>query len=193
MSDSNKPLVGENPALDLINTRARTSVGVIDFLATPDNLSTWLDLQPDARLHAFRAADAGALTMKELDLLYEVRDCAATTIDHRRRNMQPPGAALDGLNKVWRMAAPVQQLAWENGQVAITTHRDGPFAARLASTLAGLTAELLADPRSRNIRQCEAPDCVMLFLPLNARRRWCSASGCGNRARVARYYRRHKA
>ncbi|NGN66182.1 hypothetical protein G5C51_20070, partial [Streptomyces sp. A7024] len=25
------------------------------------------------------------------------------------------------------------------------------------------------------------------------RRRWCSATRCGNRARVARYYERHKA
>jgi predicted RNA-binding Zn ribbon-like protein len=32
----------------------------------------------------------------------------------------------------------------------------------------------------------------MLFLPVNARRRWCSPAVCGNRVRVARYYEAHK-
>ena len=31
-----------------------------------------------------------------------------------------------------------------------------------------------------------------VFLPANPRRRWCSPAICGNRARVARYYQRHK-
>ncbi|MFD0515426.1 CGNR zinc finger domain-containing protein [Streptomyces aureus] len=33
---------------------------------------------------------------------------------------------------------------------------------------------------------------MLLFLPAHPRRRWCSAARCGNRARVARYYQRHK-
>jgi predicted RNA-binding Zn ribbon-like protein len=32
----------------------------------------------------------------------------------------------------------------------------------------------------------------MLFLPAHPRRRWCSPQLCGNRVRVARYYRRHR-
>ncbi|MEW2136730.1 CGNR zinc finger domain-containing protein [Streptomyces sp. NPDC005409] len=42
------------------------------------------------------------------------------------------------------------------------------------------------------VRACEAQDCVLLFLPAHPRRRWCVAPACGNRARVARYYARHK-
>ena len=42
------------------------------------------------------------------------------------------------------------------------------------------------------VRECEAADCVMLFRPAHPRRRWCSPTRCGNRARVARYYQRHK-
>jgi predicted RNA-binding Zn ribbon-like protein len=32
----------------------------------------------------------------------------------------------------------------------------------------------------------------MVFLPAHPRRRWCSPTRCGNRARVARYYQRHR-
>ena len=53
-------------------------------------------------------------------------------------------------------------------------------------------AGLLADPSVTKIRQCEADDCVLLFLPAHPRRRWCSAARCGNRVRVARHYQRHK-
>ncbi|HEV2241669.1 MAG TPA: CGNR zinc finger domain-containing protein [Streptosporangiaceae bacterium] len=49
-----------------------------------------------------------------------------------------------------------------------------------------------AGPAVRRVRRCEGRDCRMLFLPANPRRRWCTPDVCGNRARVARYYQRHK-
>ncbi|MFG2003714.1 CGNR zinc finger domain-containing protein [Spirillospora sp. NPDC048911] len=70
--------------------------------------------------------------------------------------------------------------------------REGPLGTRLAAILAEAAAELLTDPSFGRVRQCEADDCVMVFLPAHPRRRWCSPARCGNRARVARYYQRHK-
>ncbi|MDE3722094.1 CGNR zinc finger domain-containing protein [Nocardiopsis sp. N85] len=43
------------------------------------------------------------------------------------------------------------------------------------------------------MRACEAPDCVLSFLPAHPEHRWCSPERCGNRVRVARYQRRHRA
>jgi predicted RNA-binding Zn ribbon-like protein len=70
--------------------------------------------------------------------------------------------------------------------------RDGSPTSRLLAELAEAATELLADPAVRTVRQCEAPACHLLFLPAHPRRRWCSPASCGNRVRVARYYRRHK-
>nr|WP_067513746.1 CGNR zinc finger domain-containing protein [Nocardia puris] len=53
-------------------------------------------------------------------------------------------------------------------------------------------ADLLTDPALARLKRCEAEDCVLLFLPAHPRRRWCSPTRCGNRARVNRYYHRHK-
>jgi predicted RNA-binding Zn ribbon-like protein len=70
--------------------------------------------------------------------------------------------------------------------------RGGPLGVRLAAVLAEAAADLLASPAVTKIRECAADDCVLVFLPAHPRRRWCSATRCGNRVRVARYYERHK-
>ncbi|WP_225993278.1 CGNR zinc finger domain-containing protein [Actinomadura rudentiformis] len=41
------------------------------------------------------------------------------------------------------------------------------------------------------LRACLAPGCVLYFLKNHPRREWCTAA-CGNRARGARHYRRHR-
>jgi predicted RNA-binding Zn ribbon-like protein len=53
-------------------------------------------------------------------------------------------------------------------------------------------ASLLTGPDVDLLRVCEHPDCVLIFLARNPRRRWCSTRNCGNRARAARHYGRHR-
>jgi predicted RNA-binding Zn ribbon-like protein len=42
------------------------------------------------------------------------------------------------------------------------------------------------------VRACPGHDCGWLFLDPNGRRRWCTMATCGNRAKVARFARRHR-
>ncbi|MFD3682790.1 CGNR zinc finger domain-containing protein, partial [Streptomyces sp. NPDC058613] len=86
-----------------------------------------------------------------------------------------------------------RELLWgaETG-LAAASRRDAEPPLRLAAELAEAVAALLTDSRVASVRVCEAEDCVLLFLPAHPRRRWCVAAVCGNRARVARYYARHK-
>ena len=63
---------------------------------------------------------------------------------------------------------------------------------RVAAEFAQAAIDLVTDPRIRNVRECAHRECVLLFLPAHQGRLWCSPARCGNRARVARYYRRHK-
>lgn len=44
------------------------------------------------------------------------------------------------------------------------------------------------------VRKCERPDCILYFYDTtkNHRRRWCSMSICGNRAKVAKFYERRR-
>jgi predicted RNA-binding Zn ribbon-like protein len=65
----------------------------------------------------------------------------------------------------------------------------------LLSELARDALDLAADPRARErVRQCESPDCALLFFDDSrpGKRRWCSPGRCGDRAR-ARAYRARQA
>jgi predicted RNA-binding Zn ribbon-like protein len=183
------PLTGEPLALDLVNTRPCTPDGPVDLIATAEGLRTWLGLQADRLDGALTDGDLAAA----LDAVHEVREHAAAAIDQARRGLRPPEDALRGLNRAQRAAPAVRALAWDGAAVTAVPRREGPPGVRLAAVLAEAVAELLTDPAVTTVRECAADDCVMLFLPAHPRRRWCSAARCGNRARVARHYRRHRA
>ncbi|MFE6172768.1 CGNR zinc finger domain-containing protein [Streptomyces sp. NPDC056464] len=178
------PLTGEPLALDLVNTHPTTG----DLLTTPDGLRAWWVLEaariPGEVPREVTAADLGAVLA--------VREHTARALDHVRRGERPPAEDIEALNEAQRAAPAISELVWDGTAVAVTRRRSGSPGLRLAAGLAEAAAELLADPGVEKIRKCEADDCVMLFLPANPRRRWCSAARCGNRMRVARHYQRHK-
>ncbi len=185
------PLTGEPLALDLINTRAHAADGVTDLLATPEQLRNWLALQAD-RIPDVTVDRSENLTAADIAAVHAVRAHTTAAIDHVRRRTPPPAAALRRLTEAQAAAPAINELIWNGSAVTAVQHRAGPLGARLAARLAEAAGNLLTDPAVVNIRECEADDCVMLFLPAHPRRRWCSATRCGNRARVARYYQRHK-
>ncbi|MGH3416299.1 MAG: CGNR zinc finger domain-containing protein, partial [Actinocrinis sp.] len=69
-------------------------------------------------------------------------------------------------------------------------HREQGGNAALAA-IAREIIDLFSSPERLNrLRRCADPTCSMLFLAETARRQWCASNVCGNRARVARHYRR---
>ncbi|MEV4252632.1 ABATE domain-containing protein [Spirillospora sp. NPDC049652] len=176
------PLTGEPLALDLVNTR--TAVG--DLLTSADDLRKWCELQA-GRLPSPLHADAEALAA-----VRAVRNHAARALDRVRRGERPDEEDVKALNDAQRAAPAINELAWDGAALVAERRRTGPSGKRLAAHLAEAAVELLADPAVTKVRQCEADDCVMLFLPAHPRRRWCSPARCGNRVRVARHYQRHR-
>ena len=185
-------LLTEPPALDLVNTHL--------YLTDP---GAWMDVlddreQRDAWLGAVAprlglGADDATLTDDAADALKAVREHAAAAVEPARHGRRPPARALAGLNEAVRAAPATVHARWDGDAVTAETRRAGSLPARLAATFAEETVELLAGPGILDVRRCDSPACVMLFLPRNPRRRWCTPNICGNRARVARYYLRHKA
>ncbi|GAA3671753.1 CGNR zinc finger domain-containing protein [Nonomuraea antimicrobica] len=179
------PLTGEPLALDLVNTR--TAVG--DLLTTSDDLRAWLELQAGRLPDAQAAADPGP---DDLAAVRAVREHTANALHRVLRGEPPAEADLTALNDIQRAAPAISELTWNGSAITAQRRRTGPIGAPLAAWLAEAAADLLSDPAVTRIRQCEADDCVLLFLPAHPRRRWCSAARCGNRVRVARHYQRHK-
>ncbi|MEV4319504.1 ABATE domain-containing protein [Actinocrispum sp. NPDC049592] len=63
-----------------------------------------------------------------------------------------------------------------------------PVEAALA-TIARDAVHLLSGPRTNRIKECEHPDCSLLFFDDSppGRRRWCSMDRCGNLVKIAGY------
>ena len=93
------------------------------------------------------------------------------------------------LNETCALAAAWPALVWPDAAPprAVARSAHPPVLLALAR-LAAEAVELLTRPSA--LGACEAPGCVRYFLRDNPRRGWCSGA-CGNRARVARHYRRH--
>ncbi|MER5929654.1 CGNR zinc finger domain-containing protein [Streptomyces sp. NPDC002054] len=179
------PLTGEPLALDLLNTRPPATG---DLIGDPAGLTAWLGEQ------AGRLTPVAAVGAAELAAVHAVREAAGAALRAAAEGGRPPAAALRALNGAMAGAPAQRELEWtETDGLTAARRRPAAPAARLAAELAEAAAELLTDPRVTSVRACEAEDCVLLFLPAHPRRRWCVASACGNRTRVARYYARHKA
>jgi predicted RNA-binding Zn ribbon-like protein len=103
-----------------------------------------------------------------------------------------PIVAVDLINTV---AAPGSAtagdlLAGTGLQTQTQWHQEYGGNPRLAF-IAAQAAQFLADPANvARLRRCANPACSMIFVAVNPRRSWCAPGVCGNRARVARHYRR---
>jgi predicted RNA-binding Zn ribbon-like protein len=89
-------------------------------------------------------------------------------------------------------SAPVwSQLVWGGSDpVRVTRSAQAPGEVAL-SAVAEAAVRLFGGSDRPAIRACPGPACVLYFVRDHPRREWCSAA-CGNRARVARHYQRHR-
>lgn len=173
----------------LMNTVWADRYGVHDSLATVDGLSMWL--------HDVAGVDDPP-SSDDVRVGHRLRDglrrlAAECTVDSR------PGAAsaIEDLtdavalvNEIAFAAVVVPQLHLDAGVLRYGT---ASSASPVSTALAGIAADamtlLTAAPGS--LRACPAPGCVLYFVKDHPRREWCSVT-CGNRARAARHYRRHR-
>jgi predicted RNA-binding Zn ribbon-like protein len=196
------PLLGEPLPVELMNTLWADRDGVHDALAKPSEAAAWLQaIATHAPLVGSRGLEAlsGVDVERLADRLRPLRDAlrrlaAVATGDPREAATSPitaVGAAVAEINTAAAAAPRWSSLHWQSGQapskVSLTA---GPVADGLVSAIAEQAVDLFADERRLQLRACLAPGCVLYFIKGHPRREWCSA-GCGNRARVARHYRRH--
>jgi predicted RNA-binding Zn ribbon-like protein len=186
------PLLGEPLPVELANTRFAQRGILVDGLTTRGDLRAWLA----AHREDFPAAidlDAAAehLELKEVRALRDLlRELFAAVV----AGTQPADAAIAALNQLARQAPAVPQLDWParaGGQPSVSLHPTSDDPAAVLAELARATIGLLGGPDHQRLRTCQAPGCVLFYVKQHPRREWCSPA-CGNRARAARHYYRHR-
>jgi predicted RNA-binding Zn ribbon-like protein len=181
-------LLGEPLALDLVNTRVCRGGEVVDLLDTTRALAAWL------RAERPRVAWVGKATAADLRAVRALRTTIDDLLRALREHARPASATVDAINRAFSRPHPGAQLTWPASGPRMTPSPSGTRCDRVLQLLAADAVQLLTGRRAAHIRQCAHPDCRLQFLALNPRRRWCSGTLCGNRARVARHYlKQHRA
>ncbi|GAA0931477.1 CGNR zinc finger domain-containing protein [Pseudonocardia zijingensis] len=174
----------------LMNTVWAGRHRVHDDLATVDGLRLWFE----------RTGLPGAEQLEPADLaaLRRLRDAVRRIAAHVTGDDRPGAsagaddldAALATVNAEAAACMPALVLD-ADGRPVLRWHAGGREADRARAELALEAARLLGGAEADLLRACHGPGCVLYFRKDHPRRGWCSA-GCGNRARVARHYDRHR-
>ncbi|WP_448320104.1 CGNR zinc finger domain-containing protein [Streptomyces sp. CO7] len=176
--------------------------GVADDLATVEGATHWLHSCADllsGELTGGRIAVDEALREEVAGVRRAVRALFARAVapgppssaDSARP--MPFDEALDRLNTAAARAAVTPRLEWpkEGAPAVRMLSAHDSRAAGLVAALARDAIDFLAGPQRELLRACTAPRCVRYFVKSHGRQEWCRTS-CGNRARAARHYRRHR-
>jgi len=171
-------------AVDLINTVAAPgSAREEDLLSAHRGAEAWWHIE-SARVPGGDLPDVRALRR----LRSALRDLIEALVDNR----PIPQGTVSDLNFFMQSAPASTRLELTGTGLRAETywHRDFGGNPRLAF-IATQAAEFLSDPsKVSRLRRCANPVCSMIFVAVNPQRSWCAPGVCGNRARVARHYRR---
>ncbi len=187
-------LVGGRLCLDFVNTVSwRGTEEPYDELSTYADLLRWSEragaLSRDQARATRRSAsrhpgNATAVLTRARDL----RDAIYRILLAWKKGRPPRAADLALLNA----SAPARSnIAWRRGNIdwvtAATPRLDSMFWPIVWSA-----ADLVTGGESRRLKSCGSDACGWLFYDesRSGRRRWCSMSDCGNRAKARRFYTR---
>lgn len=181
-------LVGDHPALDLLNTEAGRGEQYVDFWRSGDDVLRWLercgiDVGPPGD---GEARDA---------LLSDARELRAIARELVERRKQGERGNPERINRYLAAMQSAPVLEWSEDGPLLRRRRSAPSPRQALGQVAESVAELLANGQFEYVRQCEHPDCVLWFYDRTKshRRRWCSMALCGNRHKAAEFRKRTRA
>ena len=174
--------LGEPLALELANTIPREwNDETEDLIRDPNDAVAWLVAEGLPR------PDDPELAFEEL---LSLRSAIRVTTEALISDSRPTADALHTLNEVAARGPSTPLIRYRRGGLNVV---ENLWATPLDDALGRIARDavrLLGGPRGSQIKQCEGPGCLLLFVASNPRRRWCSSRLCGNRVRVARHQKR---
>jgi len=150
-------------------------------LPTPGDLARWY-------AEASVASVPVPVTGADLDNARTLREAVYRTAKALIGGKPPTAGDEDIINAAAAAPPPVPRM--DRG--AVTTVAGPDPAASALSAVARDAIDLFTTPHARRLRECASPECGLLFLDLSrpGRRRWCSSTACGGKARAAAYRQR---
>jgi predicted RNA-binding Zn ribbon-like protein len=173
--------------LELLNTHLTAAGRRLDGLATPEDLNAWLQANA-AQFDTHPPSASPALLRKFRRLRTALQQLVGPLVDGDPLPA-PSSAAVKRIN-----ALSAHTRVFPRLEVCDGAYHQRPSDASKDPSLTAVaraSIELLGGPDVARVGRCQAPNCELFFLKEGRRREWCSEA-CGNRARVARHYLRHR-
>ena len=170
-------------AVDFANTLGCPACRAGDAFASPLSCRRWLGRQ-GVRPGSSLGVDARALARLRR-FRRQVRELLGAG-----PSSPPPPASVRAIRR-WAFEGSARPtLSWERGRWRVRP--EGPVLpeAALFARIASDLVAVLTRPAARRVRRCQGPGCAHFLLARTRTQIWCSPTGCGNRARVARHYRK---
>jgi predicted RNA-binding Zn ribbon-like protein len=182
-NDNHLDFVGDDLAINFINTRRMVEGQLTDTLQSDSDVNAWLRrLEVPAAKGSLPFGDGVLLTGAR-----ELREIALAAVRDRKSGKKPSLAAL---NRFLADAPSHSVLTTDDARnIRVTRVYGKETVEHFLAPVAEAVADLLADGDFELVRHCEGHDCVMWFYDRTKghRRRWCTSTGCGNRAKVAAF------
>lgn len=189
-------LDADHLALDFLNTAVAGRPGAREQLVSPETTVAWLEAAGlAARSEVLRLAS----TPSQARLLHgealRLRSAVAEAVAAFASGRPVPEQAVHGINRALGTHREVRRLVRDGAGLAQVILPVGGGNLDLLAPVAEAAAALLVEADPGRVRRCDADDCGRWFLDTsrNGSRRWCSMARCGNRAKVAAFYRRRRA
>ncbi|MBS0222986.1 MAG: CGNR zinc finger domain-containing protein [Proteobacteria bacterium] len=181
-------MVRPDLCLEFANTRYwRGQVAPTETLNGPEDFGAWAAANTGVKTER-------TLPVREFERGLALRETIYRLFDAQAQARPPAVRDLAVLNEA--LAAAPARTALKRARSGYEWEidaRSGTALALLAPVLWS-AGDLLAGPRLDRVRRCANPECGWLFLDDSraGKRRWCSMSACGNRAKARRHYHKSK-
>jgi predicted RNA-binding Zn ribbon-like protein len=199
VSESSRFLwLGNQPALDFVNTELMRRGERTDLLSDLDSLVSWLvEARLLPRTTATSALDRWQSSREAARVLEKARRLRAAirTVTEQvtlgKRASQP---ALDEINAVLGLGASHTRIVRTSAGFERRLELHLEQSAQLLQPIAAAAAALFCDTDPGLIKRCSNHACILYFhdISKNHARRWCSMDLCGNRTKVAAHYQRRR-
>jgi predicted RNA-binding Zn ribbon-like protein len=133
------------------------------------------------------------VTPYELTSARRLREAVYRLVMAMMKNQLPNPNDIALINRWSHIPQPVPTLKLEDGLLHLQEKTPQPTRAAL-SVIARDAILLLGSKSILRVKECDRPDCTLLFVDASrsGRRRWCSMDACGNRAKTVDYRKRLK-
>jgi predicted RNA-binding Zn ribbon-like protein len=191
-------LIGNHPCLDFINTEIIQAGERVNLLVNFADLVQWLVmvqiLDSAKGEEIIKRWDRTAEGQQALEQALVFRALLRELVEGVVAGKPAPPATITEINRWLHHRIRYSQLIQADNGFVTRSVLEFDQAVQLLAPVAEAASDLLSNTDFSLLKKCENPACILYYYDTtkNRARRWCSPHLCGNRMKVAAYYRRHR-